>query len=271
MVLPPREWLYNNVMSRQGCTRSCMAVRQRCIHESPFSCGACCPGEWLWVDKLIPTVRMESQHSIGTPTCHDFPRFVIISEKSQPEVGNRWRWSLFFGEKDPLRANFQKIIPQGFTNSQNHVLCANFVKFGWPEISKVVRCLPDKKNKNSARSPALASARMVPKICQGQLQTIYSEFPKFHPNPFTSGGVIAEHMNIVETHHKVFPIIGETSSPSNNTCIYRSNQKKHCAICIYMTCQACVKFAISWKVIFQMSNNNKWTDVVWSLLSICLL
>jgi len=39
--------------------------------------------------ELIPMVRMESQHSIGTPTCHDFPRFAIISEKSRLEVRNR--------------------------------------------------------------------------------------------------------------------------------------------------------------------------------------
>jgi len=70
-----------------------------------------------------------------------------------------------FWKKDPLMASFQKIIPKGFA-SQNHVLCANFVKFGWPEIGKVVRCLPDKKNKTSARSPALASARSAPKICR---------------------------------------------------------------------------------------------------------
>jgi len=29
--------------------------------------------------------------------------------------------------------------------SQNHVLFANFVKFGQPEIGKVVRYLPDQK------------------------------------------------------------------------------------------------------------------------------
>jgi len=51
--------------------------------------------------------------------------------------------------------------------------------------------------------------RIAPKICQGQLQTIYSEFPKFHPNPFTSGGVIAKRVNTVEMCHKVFPILGE--------------------------------------------------------------
>ena len=66
------------------------------------------------------------------------------------------------------------------------------------------------KNKTSARSLALASARIAPKICQDQLQTIYSECPKFHPNPFTSGGVIAERVNVVETRPKVFPILGYT-------------------------------------------------------------
>ena len=39
--------------------------------------------------EFIPTVSMESQHSTGVPTCHDFPRFVIVSEKPIPEVGNR--------------------------------------------------------------------------------------------------------------------------------------------------------------------------------------
>ena len=41
------------------------------------------------ITEFIPTVSIESQHSTGGPTCHDFPRFVIISEKSIPEVGNR--------------------------------------------------------------------------------------------------------------------------------------------------------------------------------------
>ena len=41
------------------------------------------------ITEFIPTVSVESQHSTGGPTCHDFPRFVIISEKSIPEVRNR--------------------------------------------------------------------------------------------------------------------------------------------------------------------------------------
>ena len=42
-------------------------------------------------------------------TCRDFPRFVIISEKSRPEVGSRVKifiQKLPFGRKRPLWANF---------------------------------------------------------------------------------------------------------------------------------------------------------------------
>ena len=120
-----------------------------------------------------------------------------------------------------MRKYFENFVPKEFTTSHIHVLCANFVKFSRPEIGKVVRYLPDKK---SARSLALASARIAPKICQGQLQTIYSEFPKFHPNPFTSGGVIAERVNIVQTRHKVFAILGEASASSPSNEIENRNQ-----------------------------------------------
>jgi len=52
---------------------------------------------------------------------------------------------LAFLEKDPLRANFHKRFPKGFTISQIHILWANFVKSGSPEISKVVHYLCEKK------------------------------------------------------------------------------------------------------------------------------
>jgi len=81
------------------------------------------------------------------------------------------------------------------------------VKIGLPEIGKVVRCLPD-KNKTSARSPALASARIAPKICQGRLQTTFSEFPEFHPNLFTSGGVIAERVNVPMLQYREERFVG---------------------------------------------------------------
>jgi len=78
--------------------------------------------------EFIPTVSMESQYSTGVPTCHDFPRFVIFSEKSRPEVGNRWLWSnqIFFCEKDPLRANFQKCFPKPHMRTRKHVFLCKF-------------------------------------------------------------------------------------------------------------------------------------------------
>jgi len=59
-----------------------------------------------------------------------------------------------FWKKDPLREDFENFFPKRFTTSQIHVLYANFVKFGLPEIGKVVRYLPNKKI--SARSLALS-------------------------------------------------------------------------------------------------------------------
>jgi len=164
--------------------------------------------------ELIPTVRMESQHSIGAPTCHHIRRFVIIFEKSWPEVGNRWRWSSFFWKKGPLRANFQKMFPKGFTASQNHVLCANFVKFGWPEIGKVVRCLPDKKNKNFRK---VSRSR----FCADRAQNLSRPAPSniLRVPQISSKSVHFRRSYSRTREHRwnapqVFPILDEASSPS---------------------------------------------------------
>jgi len=136
--------------------------------------------------ELIPMVQIESQHSTDVPTCHDFPRFVFVSQISQPVVESRWRFSVhakvdvFFGKK-AIYGQFSK-------NLRVRVIY----------LTKKIKIL--------AHSPALASAWIAPKICHGQLQIIYSDCPKFHPNLFTSDGVIAGSVNIVETRHKVFPI-----------------------------------------------------------------
>jgi len=89
---------------------------------------------------------MESQHSVGAPTSRDFPRFADIAAWSRKSL-TTFTQKLTFLEKDPLRANVQKCFPKRFTTSQIHVLCANFVKFSWPEFGKVVRYLHDKKIK----------------------------------------------------------------------------------------------------------------------------
>jgi len=145
---------------------------------------------------LIPTVSMESQHSVDGPTSRDFSLIYIVRELSPDEVGSRSGGSGFLEKTThcgkTLKISFRKDSPP-----RRSTYCANFVIFGWPEIGKVVRYLPDKEKQKTASSSALASARIAPKICHSQLQTIHSKFPKFHPNQFTSGGVIAERVNIV--------------------------------------------------------------------------
>jgi len=89
---------------------------------------------------------------------------------------------------------------------------AFFVECGRPEVREISHCLPDKKQNFRSDSRSRFCADRAQNL-QGQLQTIYSEFPKFHLNPFTSGGVIDARANIVETCHKVFPILGEATAP----------------------------------------------------------
>jgi len=139
------------------------------------------------------------------------------------EVGSRSGGSGLLEKNDPLREDFENFVPKGFTTSQIHVLCANFVKFGRPEISKVVRYLPDKKKqKIGLRSRSRFCADRAQNL-SGQVQSIYSECPQFHPNPFNSGGVLAERTRErrSNTPQSVSnrPILGEASasSPSNYT------------------------------------------------------
>ena len=56
----------------------------------------------------------------------------------------KWR---FFGKKDPLRANFHKCFPKAHIAHGNTCFCANFVKFGRPEVGEIERCLMDNNKK----------------------------------------------------------------------------------------------------------------------------
>jgi len=104
---------------------------------------------------------------------------------------------------------FSKSIPKAFIATPTDMLCPNFVKFGRLEMSEIVCSLPD-KNKTSPGSPAVATARIVPKICQGQPPTMYS-------NRFTFGGVTAKHVNTAKMRHKVNPIFGWSLASSRVT------------------------------------------------------
>jgi len=126
-----------------------------------------------------------------------------------------------FLKNDTLRENLQNFVPKGFIATPIDVLCSNFVKFSRQEIGEIMRCVPDK---NLPCSPALASVRIAPKICQSQPQTMYSESSRFHPNRFTFGGVIPERDNIVRSRSKVNPISNIRLKPS-----FEPNNKSHTA------------------------------------------
>jgi len=201
-----------------------MAVRQRCVdeshsvytadvQESPFSWGACWPGEWLAVDSNgmdgKPTFHRRPNLSWFSKICNHFREIAAWSRKSLTMI------TVFL--KRPLKGKFSKNYSERIHHITEPRLACKFRQIWLTGNRQSCALFTWQKNKTSARSPALASVRITPKICHGQLQTTYSEFQKFHPNPFTSSGVIAERLNIVETCHKVFPILGEASSPSNDT------------------------------------------------------
>ena len=110
-----------------------------------------------------------------------------------------------FEKIDPLWGNFLTTVPKEFIVTPIHVLCAIFVEYGRQEVGEVVCYLPDKKKTKFHLT--LSSEQIAPKMCQDQRQTMYSECPKFHPNQFTSGGVIAEHVNTVESRDEVNSIL----------------------------------------------------------------
>jgi len=69
-------------------------------------------------------------------------------------------------------------------------LCANFVKFVQQKVVKL--CIIYQTEKKFGLPLTVATAWIVPKICQGQPPTMYSECSRFHPNQFIFGWVKAE-------------------------------------------------------------------------------
>jgi len=181
-------------------------------------CGGYRPGESLWVHSN--GVNGKPTFHANKPTCHDFLRFVIISEKLRPEVGNRWLWSskmqVFLAKKDPLRANFHKCFPKPHMRTWKHIFLCKFREI-WPTGSRWNRALFNgQQQKNSARAPAAASARIAPKICQGQPEQRTRSSPNF---------IQIRTREYVQTRHKVFAILGEASASLPSNKIYKSLKK----------------------------------------------
>ena len=101
-------------VQRYAACREVVSYERRKLVFLGKNCSPCagvtCQGNHF---QFIPAVSMESQHCTGVPTCHDFPRFLIISEKSRPEVQNLWLWSSkngVFLEKRPLTGKVSQMF-----------------------------------------------------------------------------------------------------------------------------------------------------------------
>ena len=100
--------------------------------------GVTCQGNHF---EFIPTVSMKSQHSTGGPTCHDFARFVIVSEKSIAEVGNRWL-------RSSQNGGFHKCFPKPQQTSRKYVFLCKFREI-WPSESRWNRALFNGQKKHN--------------------------------------------------------------------------------------------------------------------------
>ena len=91
----------------------------------------------------------------------NFRRSVIIKELWRPEVARlgKMRFCAFW-KNDLIRENCQNSVPTEFIATPIDVLCSIFIKFGRREIGKVVRYLPDKKNKISPGCKLMPRAKL---------------------------------------------------------------------------------------------------------------
>jgi len=92
--------------------------------------------------ELIPRVQVKSQHSVGWPTCHDFPIFVIISETSRPEIRSRWRRSskiCLFRKKSP----YGQIFTNVFRKNSSSLRSTSCLRISWnlADLKSVKSCV----------------------------------------------------------------------------------------------------------------------------------
>jgi len=107
---------------------------------------------------------------------------------------------------------FRKFSPPHWST----LLCSNVVKFVRGEIGKSCVTRMTKKNKILTPSQTVATARIAPKICQGQPTAFGSHCSRFHLNRFTFGGVTAERVKAVLLPHRVFPWLASNTFEANN-------------------------------------------------------
>jgi len=154
--------------------------------------------------ELIPTVKMETIHPIEgyfgnrfSSICNRCGVMVAWSRKTWKKIAE----CLHFRGKTTPYGKIFKILSGQFL-SRHRWTCRVQISSNLADGKSVNSGLLTWQ-KNSPRCPSPSSARIAPKICRGQPQTVYSECSRFHPNRFTFGEVISERVNTVKTRLEV--------------------------------------------------------------------
>ena len=185
--------------------------------------GVTSQGESLWVHSNDvngkPTFHRHANLSWLSKICNYFGEIAAGSRKSLTLIKPKWR---FFGKKTPY-GNFSQMFSKPPHSARKHVFLCKFREI-WPIGSRWNRALFNGQKKFGSPSRCRFCADRAQNL-SGTAPNNRSEFPKFHPNQFNSGGVIAELVNIVQTRHKVFAILGEAWASSPSKEIYRWHLK----------------------------------------------
>jgi len=113
---------------------------------------------------------------------------------------------VFFEKKTPYGKIFKILFRKFAWRHRLTLLCSNVVTFLRQKIGEIMRYLPDTDRKQiSAPLQTVTTARIAPKICEGQPPTCGSQSSIFDSNRFTFGGVIAERVKAVLLAHRVYP------------------------------------------------------------------
>jgi len=120
-----------------------------------------------------------------------------------------------------------KILFRKFSSRHRSTCC---VQISWNLADgKSVKSCVAYLTKISPGSLAVATAWILPEICQGQpAPTMYSKCSRFHPYRFTFGRVIAERVNTAKTRRKVNSIFIWSLTSSRiiiTTCVHAKLNK----------------------------------------------
>jgi len=110
-------------------------------------CGGYRPGESLWVHSngvngIKPTFHRHANLSWLSKICNHFREIAAGSRKSLTLSSKNGG---FWGKRTPYGQIFTNVFQSPTCGHGNTYICANFVKFGRPEVGEIARYLMDKK------------------------------------------------------------------------------------------------------------------------------